>query len=116
MKIIKKFTFAILAALTATLLFQAPTALAGDNGNHGRPSDPFVILLKGIYQPIGLGEGPKHNLRLSEVDLSDSSYSKTTIYGVSGLPGHSDGSDKAIGTFYVQFTGMMCAYDLPGGS
>src|SRR5438093_10247166 len=46
------------------------------------PDDPFVILLKGIYQPVV--HGP--NLGLSQVNLSDGSYSTTNIYRVSGLP------------------------------
>jgi len=72
-------------------------------------SDPFVILLKGIYEPVV--HGP--NLGLKQVDLSDGSYSKTRIYRVDGLPG---GTDQAVGTFYVQFDGMMCAYEVPGGA
>ena len=27
-----------------------------------------------------------------------------------------DEVEKAIGTFYAQFVGMLCAYDLPGGA
>lgn len=46
----------------------------------------------------------------------------TAIYPVSGLP--LDDVDRAddphraspIGRFYVQLTGMYCAYDLPGGA
>src|SRR6266446_2513039 len=45
------------------------------------PYDPFVILLKGIYEPVV--HGP--NLGLSQVNLSDGSYSTTNIYRVSGL-------------------------------
>jgi hypothetical protein len=43
------------------------------------------------------------------------SYSKTSIYPVFGIPGTIDQS-RAIGTFYVQFAGNLCAYDLPGGA
>ena len=39
-------------------------------------SDPFVVLLKGLYQPVV--HAP--NLGLSLVDLNDGSYSKTKIY------------------------------------
>jgi hypothetical protein len=49
------------------------------------------------------------------VDLSDGSYSTTTIYPVSGTPGNTN-ADKAIGRFYVQFDGDLCAYHVPGGS
>jgi hypothetical protein len=75
------------------------------------PSDPFVLLLKGLYEPVV--HGP--NLGLSVVDLSDGSYSKTKIYPVSGIPGNTK-PDKTIGDFYVQFVGDLCAYHVPGGS
>ena len=111
MKIIKKLTF---ATLTATLLIQTPITQAGDHGQAAVPtSDPFVILLQGIYEPVV--HGP--NLGLDLVDLSDGSYSKTKIYRVDGLPG---GTEQAVGTFYVQafreVSGSgFCAYDVPGG-
>jgi hypothetical protein len=73
--------------------------------------DSFVLLLKGLYQPVV--HGP--DLGLSTVDLSDGSYSTTTIYPVSGTPGNTN-ADKAIGRFYVQFDGDLCAYHVPGGS
>jgi hypothetical protein len=75
------------------------------------PSDPFVILLKGLYHPVV--QGP--NLGLSMVDLNDGSYSTVPIYPISGVPGNTD-TQKAIGDFYVQFTGDLCAYHIPGGS
>jgi hypothetical protein len=76
------------------------------------PSDPFVILLKGLYQPVV--HGP--NLGLSVVDLNDGSYMKTKIFPISGIPG-STKPDKTIGDFYVQIpTGDLCAYHVPGGS
>ncbi len=74
-------------------------------------NDSFVILLKGLYQPVT--RTPK--LGLSTVDLSDGSYSTTKIYPVSGTPGNQNQS-KAIGDFYVQFNGDLCAYHIPGGS
>ena len=74
-------------------------------------SDPFVVLLKGLYQPVV--HAP--NLGLSVVDLNDGSYSKTKIYPISGIPG-STTPDKTIGDFYVQFNGDLCAYHVPGGS
>lgn len=110
MKTIKILTFAVLAA---TLLFQNPTTLAGDRDQ--RIKDRFVILLSGVYKDVAVGLGPKRNLGLTSVNLSDGSYSKVKIYPVSGLPGDKD-DDKAVGTFYVQFVGSLCAYDLPGGS
>ena len=75
------------------------------------PNDSFVVLLKGLYQPVV--HGP--NLGLSTVDLNDGSYSTTSIYPVSGTPGNQN-QNKAVGTFYVQFDGDLCAYHIPGGS
>jgi hypothetical protein len=77
-----------------------------------QPDDTFVVLLKGLYQPVT--HGP--NLGLSAVDLSDGSYLKTKIYPVSGTPGNTN-PNKAIGDFYAQlFAGDLCAYHIPGGS
>jgi hypothetical protein len=75
------------------------------------PSDSFVVLLKGLYQPVV--HGP--NLGLSTVDLNDGSYSTTRIYPVSGTPGNKN-QNKAVGNFFVQFDGDLCAYHIPGGS
>ncbi len=55
------------------------------------------------------------DLGLSTVDLNDGSYSTTKIYPASGVPGHTDVLET-IGDFYVQFTGSLCAYDIPGGA
>jgi hypothetical protein len=71
----------------------------------------LVLLLKGLYQPVV--NGP--DLGLSRVDPSDGSYSTTKIYPVSGVRGHRDVLE-AIGDFYVQFAGNLCAYDIPGGA
>ena len=75
------------------------------------PSDSFVVLLKGLYGPVV--DGP--NLGLSTVDLNDGSYSTTRIYPVSGTPGNKD-QNEAVGNFFVQFNGDLCAYHIPGGS
>jgi hypothetical protein len=75
------------------------------------PSDSFVVLLKGLYQPVV--HGP--NLGLSTVNLSDGSYSTTRIYPVSGTPGNTN-QNEAVGNFFVQFDGDLCAYHIPGGS
>jgi hypothetical protein len=77
----------------------------------GRKLASLVLLLRGLYQPVV--DGP--DLGLSRVDLSDGSYSTTKIYPVSGVPGHRNVLE-AIGDFYVQFEGNLCAYDLPGGA
>ena len=75
------------------------------------PGDPFIILLKGLYKPV---VNPP-NLSLPSVNLNDGSYSTTKIYPQRGVPGHTDQS-KAIGNFFVQFAGDLCAYNLPKGS
>jgi len=72
-------------------------------------ADPFVILLKGIYQPVTYAP----DLGLRTVNLNDGSFSKNDIFNVEGLPGS---TKHPVGTFYVQFGGMLCAYHLPGGS
>lgn len=79
------------------------------------PNDPFILLLHGIYQAVPAGGGPIGNLGLTTVNLSDGSYSKTSIFPIFGVDGAND-QKKAIGIFYVQFNGYLCAYDLPGGS
>jgi len=73
--------------------------------------EDFVILLQGRYKPVV--DGP--DLGLTMVDLSDGSYSKVKIYPVSGTP-NSTHAPQAIGYFYVQFDGSLCAYKLPGGA
>ena len=75
------------------------------------PNDSFVVLLKGVYEPVV--DGP--NLGLSEVNLGDGSYSITKIYPVNGIPGNTN-PNTAVGDFYVQFSGDLCAYHVPGGS
>ena len=95
-----------LAGLGGLLLF--PSQLLA---RRAVPNDSFVVLLKGLYQPVVRGP----NLGLSVVDLNDGSYSTTSIYPVSGTPGNQN-QNKAVGTFYVQFDGDLCAYHVPGGS
>ena len=83
------------------------------------PKDPFVFLLKGVYTSVLKGQGPADNLGLSQaiVNLSDGTYSKTQIYPVhvEGIPCGAR-EDTAIGDFYVQFVGNLCAYHVPGGA
>ena len=93
------------------------TAEDRDEGtDEGRsvPNDPFILLLKGLYQPVPNGSG-QHNFGLTTVDLNDGSYSKTRIYPIFGIRG-STHQDKSIGTFYVSLVTGLCAYDLPGGA
>ena len=84
----------------------ARTSGAGDGRR--RLTKPLVVLLRGLYQPVV--HGP--DLGLSTVNLSDGSYFTTKIYPVSGVPGGQTNVLKAIGDFYTQFTGNLCAYDL----
>jgi hypothetical protein len=99
-------------ALAALLPFSVPVMAEEDDE---RPNNPFIVLLKGLYQPVPVGDGPANNLGLSAVALSDGSYSTTRIYPVFGI---SEGKhqDRPIGNFFVQFNGNLCAYELPGGS
>jgi len=98
-------------ALAAALLSSSGRVMA--QGNHV-PNDPFILLLKGLYQPVPKGSG-QANFGLATVDLDDGSYSKTPIYPVFGIRG-STHQDKSIGTFYVSLVTGLCAYDLPGGA
>ena len=100
-------------AIGGALVALSPLVFPGRAMAQGKavPNDSFVLLLKGFYQPVV--HGP--NLGLSMVDLNDGSYSTTTIYPVSGMPGNKN-ENKAVGTFYVQFDGDLCAYHVPGGS
>ena len=95
------------------VLLSSSVRVMADN-EHG-PNDPFIVLLRGFYQPVPIGQGPAGNLGLTTVDLSDGSFSKTKIYPVWGVDG-ANNQKKSIGTFYGQFTGSNCAYDLPGGA
>jgi hypothetical protein len=100
-------------ALAAALLSSSGRVMA--QGNHV-PNDPFIVLLKGFYQPVPVGDGPADNLGLSAVNLNDGSYSKTRIYPVwIGIPG-SQNQDRAIGTFYASPSKGLCAYHLPRGA
>lgn len=95
-------------ALAAVLA--SPRRAAAEDGN--RVNDPFILLLHGIYQPVVAGP----DLGLSSVNLSDGTYSRTRIYPVYGIQSNEDDASQPIGSFFVQFAGNLCAYDLPGGS
>jgi hypothetical protein len=101
--------------LSPSGLLMAEDRDEGRNEGRDAPNDLFILLLKGLYQPVPVGQGPHDNLGLSKVNLSDGTYSKTKIYPIFGVQG-SRNQDKAIGTFYVQFKGSFCAYDLPRGA
>ena len=85
---------------------------ASAEGRHDREVEhAFAVLLKGIYKPAA--EAP--DLGLSGIDLNDGSYSTVPIFPASGIAGSEDAL-TAVGNFYVQFSGDLCAYDLPGGA
>lgn len=106
----------ILIGGALTALLSSPARVMADP--KATPNDPFIVLLKGPYRSVPVSQGPKDNLglSLSTVNLNDGSYSKTQIFPVRlGIP-NSQNQDKAIGAFFVQLSGNLCAYDLPGGA
>jgi hypothetical protein len=104
-------TLAVLAASPMLLSSRPVVAKQIDT-----PTDPFILLLTGIYQPVAVGQGP--NLGLTTVNLGDGSYSETKIYPIFGITneGGAIDQDQTIGNFFVQFDGSLCAYQLPGGA
>ena len=106
MKINNKLT---LAALAATLLFHTSITRAGDHGKAVPPSNPFVILLEGTFQPAGV----VRDLGLVLPHLNNGVYQKVPIYRIdSGVPGP---TDEVVGTFYAVGGEMLFAYDLRKG-
>jgi len=81
------------------------------------PQDPFVFLLKGVYQPVVPGTGPDLGLSQAGVNLNDGSYAKTKIYPVhiEGIPCGAN-EDTPIGDFYLQINGSLAVYQVPGGA
>jgi hypothetical protein len=109
---------ALIGGALAALLATPSRPLRAESATDA-PTDPFILLLQGIYQDVKIGQGP--NLGLTSVNLNDGSWSVTQIYAVYGVPGiHGEGAneDKTVGNFYVQFFhgGALCAYQLPGGA
>jgi len=100
--------------LSSSGLVTADEREEGSDEGRSVPNDPFILLLKGVYQPVPKGSG-QHNFGLTTVDLDDGSYSKTPIYPTFGIRGSAH-QDKSIGTFYVSPGKGLCAYDLPGGA
>ena len=89
MKTTKILTF---AALAVTLLFQTPTTHARDKGKAVPPSNPFVILLEGTFEPAGVVP----DLGLVLPHLNNGRYQKVPFYNIdSGVPGS---NDEAFGT------------------
>jgi hypothetical protein len=103
---------ALIGGAIATLLASRVQVLADDR--NAVPNDPFILLLRGLYQPVPAGHGP--DLGLTTVNLNDGTYAVTKIYPIFvGIP-DSKNQGKAIGNFYVSLATGLCAYDLPGGA
>jgi hypothetical protein len=102
-----------LTALLAAPLLASPRRVVATQTD--APKDPFLFLLKGLYQPVV--NGPDLGLSRAGVNLNDGTYSTTGIYPihVEGIPCGAT-EDIAIGNFYVQFAGSLCAYQVPGGA
>jgi hypothetical protein len=92
-----------------TLLARPQLATASQERPTENPA--LGLLLRGPYKPVD--HGP--DLGLSMIDLNDGSYSKTKIYPAFGVPDRTNVL-KQLGVFYTQFSGNLCAYDLPGGA
>src|SRR5262245_2162150 len=108
-------TFLTSGALGAALLSSSGRVLAQAQQNN-LPNDPFIVLLKGLYQSVPAGRGPANNLGLTTVNLNDGNYARTQIYPAwIGIPG-SQNQNRAIGTFDCGVLGDLCVYDLPGSA
>src|SRR5256884_8556007 len=72
--------------LSSSGLVTADERDEGTDEERSVPNEPFIVLLKGVYQPVLKGSG-QHNFGLTTVDLDDGSYSKTHIYPIFGIGG-----------------------------
>jgi hypothetical protein len=107
-----------------SLLSPTRRTMAQATSTKAVPTDPFILLLRGVYVPIT--DGP--NLGLQGINLDDGTFSRTRIYPVFGIPGadnedeneHTNVAKEPVGNFYVrlvpQTEGNICAFDLPGGA
>jgi hypothetical protein len=99
----RTFIGGTLAALAASPLLAIPRRAMAEQMD--TPSDPFILLLTGVYQPVPVGGGP--NLGLSAVNLGDGSYSVTKIYPIFGI-----GNEGVISTRTTLSAIFTCS--LPG--
>jgi hypothetical protein len=99
------------AVAGAAGLLVVPQRVSAEGKRSREVEDAFAVLLKGIYKPAA--QAP--DLGLSGIDLNDGSYSTVPIFAANGIAGSEDAL-TAVGDFYVQFSGDLCAYDLPGGA
>ena len=112
MKIVKKFTFATLMALAATLLLPTSITRADGKGKAVPPSNRLVVLLEGTFALANVEDVPDLGLELP--DLKNGRYQTVPIYHIdSGVPGP---TDEAVGTFYALGGEMLFAYDLGKGA
>jgi len=104
-----------------TLISGALVALLASPGraiaNEQASTDPLVLLLNGPYEPVVPGTAPNLHLSHAGVNLNDGSYSTTSIFPVhvGGIPCEAN-ENAPIGKFYVQSTGSLAVYQLPGGA
>jgi hypothetical protein len=87
------------------------------------PNDPFLLLLKGVYQPVVPGTAPDLGLSQAGVNLNDGSYATTQIHTVTRIPGSANEDNAVVGHFFTQLNAalsgasvILCAYQLPGGA
>lgn len=92
-------------------LLVLPQRVSAEGKREREVEDAFAVLLKGSCKPAD--QAP--DLGLPGIDLNDGSYSTVPIFPAIGIAGREDAL-TAIGNFYVQFSGDLCAYDLPGGA
>ncbi len=93
-------------------LLSSPGRMIGQGSS--TPNDPFLLLLKGVYQQVK--NAPDLGLTVVQVD---STFSFTEIHAVTTIPGSRSESNAVLGKFYVQLpplTPNFVAYDLPGGA
>jgi hypothetical protein len=95
-------------ALAALLLSPGRVIAQG----RSEPNDPFLLLLKGVYQPVI--NVPDLGLTVVHVD---STFSFTHIRAVNRIPGSPSGNNAVVGNFFVQLESPnLVAYKLPGGA
>src|SRR5687767_6169122 len=99
-----------LILLALTLLLQTSLTRAGDHAKAVPPSNQFVVLLEGTFQPVGLAP----DLGLMMPNLNNGLYKTVPMYNLdSGVPGP---TDEPVGNFYALGGEMLFVYDLIKGA
>jgi hypothetical protein len=99
-----------LTLLAVSLLFQTTITRAGDHAKAVPPSNEFVVLLEGTFQPAGVVP----DLGLMMPNLNNGLYLTVPMYAIeSGVPGP---TDEAVGNFYALGGEMLFVYDLIKGA